>query len=877
MSADLQGRKAEIKVAHNGTFEWIFDAAKWLLPPAKEALKSTQPEALCSDHTCGPHSTAKFDCFTCWLAHAPGTLYWISGKAGSGKSTFAKFLVGHSKTKQLLENKHGQTLILSHFIWLSGSPIQRSLRGILLSLIYQFLHQDQIQRTTEEDKVGPEEMLWTQNAVKFIMEAIPNASHKETASDWTYDELQAVLMALLKNCPVAVCIFLDGLDEADNDMHSVDTRPVLALADWLCRIPRVKLCVTSRPESAFRAYFRGHPCLELQHLTRDDIRAFVIDKLRSQPASDSEDGGDDDVVMEKLANKICYYSDGVFLWVCLVTRSLLRGQRNGDTLGQMHDRLELLPRNLNQLYQSMWRRLDEEDQELYQREAAMYINLALEKSQLSLLGANMSLVQLYVATHPETAQGTLTDQDSHPSEKLQKQYSIFGNRVEAVTAGLLEATDAKIDRTMPVSFVHRSAKEFFTGTVEGKAFLSADAMKKSQRRERLFRGGLVAVWYAWYRNSLQSKTYAYAHYILREVPRFVETLSLAVKLGYLDEEQRLNLVYLCQQAYFSTLHLSGRHTEEIVWDFDERTPGQLVDNRDFSISYCRVNDKNLLVSCLGADLGSRENVAQIMASGFSNQRLPMVISQSYKAYILQCLLRTDVPKTHESTLWMLDQGVFDNWPQGKEAAGLIQGLAGAAVSGILRRLSDEIEWRDLEILRRCLALDGAWDEKLVFALEEGVPRSAGCTVSLDLVCGNLSVSAEAKTSYMIQAQATMPFLVSAILQTIARPKADEKTLSVIHMLENEVRHQCPDGPSPAEMFSMHWDDYRHGGGKLGEYGFVNISKESWSTLSLSQFCQLLTPGPPGPLQEAIQSLDITTCERWDVEGIRQEMLTRIMA
>lgn len=77
-----------------------------------------------------------------WL-EGSGGLYWVSGKAGFGKSTLMKWLVEESRTTKLLELWAGnkRLLIADYFFWSSGSGVQKSLSGLLRSLLYQLLLQ----------------------------------------------------------------------------------------------------------------------------------------------------------------------------------------------------------------------------------------------------------------------------------------------------------------------------------------------------------------------------------------------------------------------------------------------------------------------------------------------------------------------------------------------------------------------------------------------------------------------------------------------------------------------------------------------------------------------------------------------------------------
>ncbi len=83
-----------------------------------------------------------YDCFVTWLESGED-LYWINGKAGSGKSTLMRYICDNPRTrKHLLAWSGDEKLVTADFyFWNIGNRLQKSQLGLLRSLIYQVLEQ----------------------------------------------------------------------------------------------------------------------------------------------------------------------------------------------------------------------------------------------------------------------------------------------------------------------------------------------------------------------------------------------------------------------------------------------------------------------------------------------------------------------------------------------------------------------------------------------------------------------------------------------------------------------------------------------------------------------------------------------------------------
>lgn len=274
-----------------------------------------------------------------WFLSGSGT-FWISGKPGSGKSTFMKFISKHPRTKELLETWAGSTgtlAIATHCFWIAGTPIQKSWQGLLQSLLHDLLrgHPHAVAIACPSRWVAAKVGKW-----------------QAAAEPWSVEELAVALRALstAEQMPLRMCLFIDGLDEYDSN-HAELCQVLLDMA----KSPHVKICLSSRRWPVFERSFgqRGQESLDIHELTRDDIRKFVNDQLQADSRWTAETSEGVTLAKAELVNRIVTQADGVFLWAFFVTRSLREGLINGEKIEDLARRFSQLPSDLDQLFQHM--------------------------------------------------------------------------------------------------------------------------------------------------------------------------------------------------------------------------------------------------------------------------------------------------------------------------------------------------------------------------------------------------------------------------------------------------------------------------------------------------------------------------------------------
>lgn len=342
----MHHRHESITEAHQRTFEWIFQDPDWRVEPWSN--------------------------FREWLETGTG-IYWINGKAGSGKSTLMRFILEAQTAVYLKRWTEHDVLCPGFFFWSSGSPEQRSQLGSLRSILHDVLEK----HTSLMPVVFPGE--WEK--------AFECATHNVQIllSKWSLSRLKKAFHDLIRQSSgqLRFCFIIDGLDENQEDHED--------LAEYfleLSKAPFAKFCLASRPLQIFEDVFKDCPKLRVQDLTRDDIKLYIYDKLKSNTRMVDLAARYPEKA-NYLVEHLVWKAEGVFLWVELVVKSLLSGPRNRDNISDIQKRLDDVPPELDQLYSHMLDSIDpiyrEEGSKIFQlKDAHNYGNLSAETLYVSL-------------------------------------------------------------------------------------------------------------------------------------------------------------------------------------------------------------------------------------------------------------------------------------------------------------------------------------------------------------------------------------------------------------------------------------------------------------------------------------------------------------
>ena len=398
--AEITEREERISSAHPRTFDWVFDEVQ-------SNSRGQPPVSLLH-----------------WLRVSSGT-YWISGRAGSGKSTLMKYLYQHEKTLTALETWAGEKKLVTarFFFWHAGTEMQKSQKGLLQTLLFHILR--------ECPQMVPLICPLRWEAEMYLAES------------WTQEELYKAFKLLKENdfATTRFCFFVDGLDEYRGEHTDIiDTINSFVFGS------NIKILFSSRPWVVFEQAYGDNKLnkLQLHEYTEDDIQRFVTDKFAEDDRFQELQGSDHRY--ETLIEQIVKRAHGVFLWVFLVVRSLRRGLVNCDTPKELHARLHTIPTDLEEYFRNM---LDSTEK-MYHKQAARIYQLCLSVSG----GVPLTTLFFFDQTDPKFC---LTEEMKvWTDEEVLQIRKKTRTRVMARCTDLLEVSANQIE----IVFLHRTVYDF---------------------------------------------------------------------------------------------------------------------------------------------------------------------------------------------------------------------------------------------------------------------------------------------------------------------------------------------------------------------------------------------------------------------------------
>ena len=404
-------RFSEVHKAHHQTFNWMLEDSK--------------------------DSSIQHPHFKRWLQCQNG-IYWIGGKPGSGKSTLMKFLTENQAVNEHLQDWAGPSaklIMVSWFFWAAGSPMQRSKEGLFQSLLFQVLR-----RCTWLIPIVCERRWQDEN------------EYDGKSDPWSLDELEDAFSILVQQ-PLPgsrFCMFIDGLDEYEGlPDEIIDRLKLLAKSD------SIKLCVSSRPSTAFREGFAIGKCdgsILLQHHTKGDIERFVRDILEKN--SKFTNAEQKDKRYGVFIQEVIERAKGVFLWVQLVVNDILRGLGEQNKLEDLQDKLNAMPGSLKKYFKQMFDRIDS----AHRTESAKVFLLAAHAVQ----PLSVECYRYLEKEHRDPGYTYGASVAPMTPARLQSLYEDVRNRINFLCKDLLEVNEIHTDAIFgyQVDFLHRTVRDF---------------------------------------------------------------------------------------------------------------------------------------------------------------------------------------------------------------------------------------------------------------------------------------------------------------------------------------------------------------------------------------------------------------------------------
>lgn len=494
-------RQASVRSPHEGTLNWVLE------PPKKSRLKGSW------------HDLRE------WFLSGLG-IYWVSGKAGSGKSTLMKHIYAQDKTNDLLRQwaAGGQFRKADFFFWGLGTELQKSQEGLCRALLFAILDpepaliQDMLPSMWKEAFKSEEATLNPPSKAEMALAFQMFRAHQIRGST--------------TNDRVKHCFFIDGLDEySGNYLDAID------LIKDLSTIPDVKIIASSRPIPSCENEFASGPKLRLQDLTHNDIQNYVeatLGPYLDMDAMDAMDAGDEERASQIIQN-VVKKADGVFLWVVLACRSVREGLAASDYLDELQRRVDELPAELDDLFKQMLGKQEPR----YQAQGAKMLSLCYENQKTTGVDA-MPTIGLALADEFKFQTRSFSNCEKMDLGVIRTKCKAVEGRVRSRCCGLLEIHrlpagprdqcwcvrtlrgdqdhdqdhDEDVDST--VGFMHRTVFEFLEE-------YSGQKLACLETRDKTFNADLVLAWISVHLTKLSLQSFpvrgAQMSYCIRNVLR----------------------------------------------------------------------------------------------------------------------------------------------------------------------------------------------------------------------------------------------------------------------------------------------------------------------------------------------------------------------
>ncbi|KAN0137681.1 Ankyrin repeat-containing domain protein [Lactarius tabidus] len=270
--------------------------------------------------------------FADWMVS--GSLLWIHGKPGSGKTILSSVII-----RDIESMRNAGLAFLAYFYFDFKDEGKKDSRALLSSLLDQL-----------SDQSDP---------LRDVLRGL-YSEHEDGSKQPPNDALVRCLKDMLTIAGSAPAyLVMDALDECPNDLGDLSSfsprGKVLSLVKELVglRLPNLRLCITSRPELDIRAIIKPLSTQEIslpdESGQKRDINAYIAFVVQSV-----KHWRDDDKQM--VIDKLTEDADGMFRWVYCKLEVLRQCHRN-----DLRRILKELPPSLDDAYQRILKEINNAD------------------------------------------------------------------------------------------------------------------------------------------------------------------------------------------------------------------------------------------------------------------------------------------------------------------------------------------------------------------------------------------------------------------------------------------------------------------------------------------------------------------------------------
>jgi hypothetical protein len=320
----------------------------------------------------------------------------------------------------------------SFYFWNQGSEMQKSGLGLFQSLLYQIL------------KSAPE----------LIPRIFQDRPHYET---WDRNTLEKTFKQIAEQTKLDAkfCFFIDGLDEYNGDMSDI-----IAIFRTLSAASHIKICASSRPDRIYERFLRRKDwSFDIARFTRNDMEAYVHSQLYSSekfrrlaysepPVSTMHS------VYAGLIADISDWAQGVWLWVFLVTRDIIREAEQDEDIATFRKIVDNFPSDLQKYFEQ----IVEGIRDVHKPEMAETFLVAVDELQPLPLYA-FSLLEKE-RTEPDYAVQARIEPIS--IKDISSKYPVWQSRVRNRCGDLFDIDDKPhpVFLSHSVDFLHRTVRDF---------------------------------------------------------------------------------------------------------------------------------------------------------------------------------------------------------------------------------------------------------------------------------------------------------------------------------------------------------------------------------------------------------------------------------